>query len=65
MNPDEAKRILRKVGYHVMEEKRLGNDTGWQLRLTSPEIVNVFDNGNFNVQGKPPRDVRTLLDEHR
>ncbi len=62
MTLEEAKRVLADAGYGVLKEKRLGNDTGWQLRFISPQIVNVFDTGNINVQGKPPVDLRQLFE---
>ncbi|HZP44592.1 MAG TPA: TIR domain-containing protein [Candidatus Binataceae bacterium] len=47
----------------MSEESRLGNDTGWQIRLKSGQIVNIFDKGTFNVQGKNPEIVRKLMGE--
>ena len=53
MTLDELKTRVAKAGYPIRDEKRNGNDTGFQLRLDGGAIVNVFDNGTINVQGKP------------
>ncbi len=62
MDVATAKALLAQKGYSVKEESRLGNNTGTQLRLQSGQIVNVFDSGSFNVQGKNPGDIKSLLD---
>lgn len=62
MDVATAKALLAQKGYSVKEESRLGNDTGTQLRFQSGQIVNVFDSGSFNVQGKNPGDIKALLD---
>jgi predicted RNA binding protein YcfA (HicA-like mRNA interferase family) len=61
MTRDEVEKSLKKAGYEVFREKRLPNESGDQLRLVSPQIVNVFDTGTVTVQGKPGRDLRELL----
>lgn len=58
----EITQILERNGYVLKEQKRLGNDTGDQLRLVSGQIINVFDKGTFNVQGKNPGPVKELLE---
>jgi len=52
MTLDEIKSALQKTAIGIKTETRLGNDTGTQLRLSNGAIVNCFDNGNYNVQGK-------------
>ena len=44
-----------------MDESRLGHNTGTQLRLSNGAIVNVFDKGTFNVQGKNQETVQAVL----
>jgi len=61
MNVDEALRRLEAGGLAVESKTRLGNDTGYQLRCKTGEIVNVFDKGTVNVQGKNQPQVRQLL----
>ena len=49
---DEIKLRLEGAGLVVKSKKRNGNDTGYQLRCESGEVVNVFDNGTITPQGK-------------
>ena len=62
MTREEAKTILSEAKCEIAEEKRLGNETGWQLRLCSGAVVNVFDKGSYNVQGKNKASVKRILD---
>ena len=61
MTSDEARALFAQHDLVVVEEKRLGNNTGIQLRLTNDAIVNVFDTGKFNVQGKNTDAVEAIL----
>lgn len=61
MTIDEARAILEQAGLKVDSERRLGNDTGTQLRLSNGAIVNVFDRGTWNVQGKNQAYVKQIL----
>lgn len=61
MTKDEARRKLEEAGLSVTSEQPLPNGTGTQLRLSDGAIVNVFDNGNFNVQGKNQDAARAAL----
>src|SRR3990172_5825873 len=61
MDASEARTLLEAAGLDVKTEGRLGNDTGTQLRLKNGGIVNIFDNGNFNVQGKNKAAVEAAL----
>ncbi len=61
MDADEARRVLGEAGLAISTEKRLGNETGTQLRLKTGAIVNVFDNGSFNVQGRNKHAVQAVL----
>jgi len=62
MNLDTAKAILANGGFTVQDESRLPNGTGTQLRLQSGQIVNVFDKGTYNVQGRKTDSVKKILD---
>jgi predicted nucleotide-binding protein len=62
MTLDEIKSALQKAGMSIKSETRLGNDTGTQLRLHNGAIVNCFDTGNHNVQGKHKDSVERVLD---
>lgn len=61
MSLEEVKTALVEAGYRVSREERLGNNTGTQLRLDGGAIVNIFDNGTINCQGKNCEKVETLL----
>jgi predicted nucleotide-binding protein len=63
MNTDEAKKILIDNGFKITEESRLPNDTGTKLRLDNDAIVNVWDKGSFNVQGRNTGEVKAALDQ--
>ena len=42
---------LESSGYAVAEVLRLASNKGWQIRLSTGQIVNRFDTGTVNVQG--------------
>lgn len=56
-----VKQILREAGYAIIMEKRLANDIGTQLKLSSNQVVNVYDNGNVNVQDRNRNVIIQLL----
>lgn len=61
MTLDDIKRMLDEGGYRIVTEERLSNDTGFQLRLDGGAIVNVFDNGTVQCQGRNKEAVEALL----
>lgn len=61
MNLDEAKARLAAAALNVVNEKRLPNEIGTQLRLENEAVVNVFDKGTVNVQGKNRELVEAAL----
>lgn len=57
MTKEEVIEILHKNNLSLIKDGqiRLPNDSGWKLILDKPcdgVIVNCFDNGTVNVQGK-------------
>lgn len=62
MNLDEARARLAGAGLPIDSESRLGNDSGWQLRLGNGAIVNVFDSGKLTYQGKNADQARTAVE---
>lgn len=52
MKVEDALQILEAKGLILKERKRITNDTGDQLLFETGEIVNVFDKGSVNAQGK-------------
>lgn len=61
MTLDDIKTSLQAIKIDIKQEQRNGNNTGTQLRLTNGAIVNVYDNGNYNVQGKNTDEVKAAL----
>ena len=63
MTPDEARRLLQDAGIEVSKEKRLGNDTGTQLKLSNGVALNVYDKGTFYAQGNEAQEVNEVLSQ--
>jgi predicted nucleotide-binding protein len=61
MTLEQAKNLLAKAGQTITEERRVSNDTGTLLRLDCGAVVNVWDKGSFNVQGKHKTEVESIL----
>ncbi|BBO18645.1 conserved hypothetical protein [Candidatus Brocadia pituitae] len=61
MTVDEARKLLQKASLSVVKEERLPNNTSTKLRVSNGAIVNVFDKGTFNVQGKNSSFVESVL----
>jgi len=61
MTADEARRLLDSAGIVITEEKRLGNDTGTQLRANNGAVINIYDKGTLYVQGKNTAQVEAAL----
>jgi|SRR3989339_640784 len=61
MNVEEAKILLQSAQLPISSEFRLPNGTGTQLKLGNCAIVNVYDTGKFNVQGKNQEIVNAAL----
>lgn len=58
---DQIKELLEKNGYEILKEERTGNDYGTALRLTNGCIVNCWDSGKVNCQGKNKEEVEKIL----
>jgi predicted nucleotide-binding protein len=63
MKKDKAriKEELVNAGYAIVKEERTGNDMGDKLTLSNDAIINCFDTGNFNVQGKNAEPIKAIL----
>lgn len=57
----EIEKILNKSGINIIKRNRTGNDTGIRLELSNGAIVNLYDKGKVNVQGKNKDQVEMLL----
>ena len=56
----KKKKLMEKLeagGFNVGRYTRIANDTGWRLDLDGGVIVNLFDSGNINVQGRNPEQI--------
>ncbi len=58
---ENIKSIINKEGYQIEDEKRLGNNTGSQLRLKSGEIINIYDKGTIQFQGTQNGALEALI----
>lgn len=63
MTKAEIVKILEQNGYKVISEKRSGNNYGDVLNLSNGTIVNCYDKGTFNVQGKNSAEIKALLEQ--
>lgn len=63
MSIEEAIHILESKGLRLKEKRRLPNDTGFQILFEGGEIVNIFDTGKFNAQGKNAVSVKQMLED--
>jgi predicted nucleotide-binding protein len=61
MTSDEIRDCLLLSGLDIKDEARLTNGTGVQIRLANGAIVNCYDNGNYNLQGKNQDSVTKAL----
>ena len=53
---------LKEKGIFVTEESRI-NNCGDQLKLSNLAILNIFDSGKWNVQGKNASQTKAILEE--
>lgn len=63
MSLDQVKARLAKTGYTVSNESRSGNDAGTVLELSNGCIVNCWDKGTVNLQGKCTEEITNALDD--
>lgn len=61
MNIEKIASLLTEHGYVVVENKRTGNDKGTVLKLVNGCIVNCWDTGKLNCQGKNTKEIEELL----
>lgn len=63
MTKEQVRTILTNGGFQIQEEKRTGNDLGTIYRLSNGCIVNCWDTGKVNCQGKNRGSVEQLLSQ--
>ena len=54
--------ILESKGYRIISDSRAGNNYGDVLKLDNGCIVNCYDKGTFNCQGKNCAEIKNILD---
>ncbi|MCL1995567.1 MAG: nucleotide-binding protein [Defluviitaleaceae bacterium] len=59
---EKVKNALKEEGFSVTEESNIKNNTGTRLTLENGAIVNVFNTGKVNVQGKNHEQLSPLFD---
>lgn len=62
MDKESIKRILKQHGYEIVSDVRNGNNTGYKIEVDNGAIVNYFDTGNYNVQGKNREEIKRILE---
>lgn len=55
---NRIKDILTENGYLISEEREI--PYGYQVRLTTGAVVNIYDKGTVTVQGKNTEAIRKL-----
>ena len=61
MDLEEVKILLKRNNVHIVEEKRMNNNLGYALKTDEGCIVNIYDTGKVNCQGKNKDRIETLL----
>lgn len=61
---EQVKELIKKSGFTISEEKRAGNDLGMVLKLSNGCIVNCWDKGTVNCQGKNAEEVSKILSQN-
>lgn len=61
MKLDEVISLLKAHNYLVSEQKRAGNNLGTVLKLSNGCIVNCWDSGKINCQGKNSAEVDAII----
>jgi predicted nucleotide-binding protein len=58
---EQVKALLKTANQTVVDEKRSGNNLGTVLKLSNGCIINCWDKGTANCQGKNADQITTLL----
>lgn len=61
MTVSEVKEILKANGFDITKEKRGGNNLYTVLELSNGCLVNCWDSGKINCQGKNTESVSILF----
>ena len=58
---EQVKALLKIANQTIVDEKRSGNNLGTVLKLSNGCIINCWDKGTANCQGKNADQITTLL----
>lgn len=58
---EQVKEIIKKSGFTISEEKRSGNNLGTVLKISNGCIINCWDTGKVNCQGKNAEEISNIL----
>ena len=61
MTIEQVKILLKNADLFIVEEKRTGNNLGTTLKLANGCLVNCWDKGTVNCQGKNVEQVHAIL----
>lgn len=61
MTIEEVVRLLQTNKFTINEQKRTGNNLGTVLKLSNGCIVNCWDSGKVNCQGKNCEEVNAII----
>lgn len=61
MKKNDVVSLLHQKNIQIKEEKRMANDLGTVLKTSQGCIVNIYDSGTVNCQGKNKESVEVLL----
>lgn len=63
LNLEQVKTLLKKSGHTISNETRTGNNLGTVLKLSNGCIINCWDKGTVNCQGKNAPEIDKILSE--
>lgn len=63
LNIDQVKTLLKKSGQIISDESRTGNNFGTVLKLSNGCVVNCWDKGTVNCQGKNAHEINKILSD--
>lgn len=64
MDKEQIKKIVTKHGYIIVSETRAKNNYGYVLKLNNNCIINCYDKGTYNCQGKNASEIEKLLQDN-
>lgn len=63
LSVEQVKTLLKKSGQAISAETRSGNNLGTVLKLTNGCVVNCWDKGTVNCQGKNASEIEKILSD--